>query len=261
MNPSSTKSSSNKNHQYPSSKNESAASQESSSVTGSSFMNNGDQRKRAATQKVPQQKIQQINQTDQAKATQRLEEQKYSNLQLSEGIVGLQNYSYFCYLNSCLQCLVAIDQLRGHFLQRSYKSKFMGDQRPRIRNNFRLSLAFTKFYTQVWLKNNDTGSRSYKAPSSYPIVQPEHIKQEIYNKFSPVFQHDCHEFFTYIMSTLQDEETPILDKAQKLEVERTQASSTSPDDHWAIYDSTHPSIMDDLFTGKRWKQAIMLQGC
>jgi len=35
---------------------------------------------------------------------------------LSSGLVGLQNYSYFCYLNSCLQCLLAIEPLRNHFL-------------------------------------------------------------------------------------------------------------------------------------------------
>jgi hypothetical protein len=40
------------------------------------------------------------------------------------------------------------------------------------------------------------------------ILSPDYIKQEIIGKFSPVFQHDCHEFFMYMMSTLQDEETP-----------------------------------------------------
>jgi hypothetical protein len=44
------------------------------------------------------------------------------------------------------------------------------------------------------------------------VVSPDHIKTEIVNKFSPVYQHDCHEFFTHIMSNLQDEETPIQEK-------------------------------------------------
>ena len=34
------------------------------------------------------------------------------------------------------------------------------------------------------------------------ILSPDYIKQEIIGKFSPVFQHDCHEFFMYMMSTL-----------------------------------------------------------
>lgn len=44
------------------------------------------------------------------------------------------------------------------------------------------------------------------------VMSPNFIKEEIYRKFSPVYQHDCHEFLTYIMSTLQDEETPIQNK-------------------------------------------------
>ncbi len=76
------------------------------------------------------------------------------------------------------------------------------------------------------------------------IVQPDMIKQEIYNKFSPVFQHDCHEFFTYIMSTLQDEETPIQKSS-------TIGQTTSPEEAaWLKYEQTHPSIIDKLFSGK-----------
>ena len=35
------------------------------------------------------------------------------------------------------------------------------------------------------------------------------------SKFSPMQQHDSHEFLTYIMSILQDEETPITDKQKQ----------------------------------------------
>jgi ubiquitin C-terminal hydrolase len=46
---------------------------------------------------------------------QRIEEQKKMEIirvmkeQQADGLVGLQNYSYFCYLNSCLQCLISIE--------------------------------------------------------------------------------------------------------------------------------------------------------
>ncbi len=54
-------------------------------------------------------------------------------------------------MNSCLQCLLAIDQLKEHFIFRHYKTKFT---KPvvRVRNTFRLSQAFTKFYSDVWIK-------------------------------------------------------------------------------------------------------------
>lgn len=58
-------------------------------------------------------------------------------------------------MNSCLQCLISIDQLKEHFLYAMYKEKFAGPKNvPRIRNHFRLSLAFSKFYQLVFLKKN-----------------------------------------------------------------------------------------------------------
>ena len=49
------------------------------------------------------------------------------------------------------------------------------------------------------------------------VVTPELIRQEIYNRFSPIYQHDCHEFFTYVFSTLQDEETPVHETVQNVD--------------------------------------------
>ena len=74
---------------------------------------------------------------------------------------------------------------------------------PRVRQSFKLSHAFSKFYEEVWFERGPEEHFNYrKKGNDMQVVSPEHIKQEIYTKFSPVFQHDCHEFFTYIMSTL-----------------------------------------------------------
>jgi ubiquitin C-terminal hydrolase len=34
---------------------------------------------------------------------------------ITEGICGFQNNSLYCYMNSCLQCLLAIDNLRDYY--------------------------------------------------------------------------------------------------------------------------------------------------
>ena len=75
------------------------------------------------------------------------------------------------------------------------------------------------------------------------VVSPDLLKQEIFGKFSPVYQHDCHEFFTYVMSTLQDEETPTVSH------QSTDTSNQSAEIAWATYESSHPSIIDKLFSG------------
>ena len=82
-----------------------------------------------------------------------------------------------------------------------------------MKNTFRLSLAFTKFYQDVWLKKNNKNlmqEDNKSAKQSFVVVSPNYIEQEIFSKFSPVQQHDCHEFFTHVISNLQDEENPLI---------------------------------------------------
>lgn len=74
------------------------------------------------------------------------------------------------------------------------------------------------------------------------VLSPEYVKTEIIGKFSPVFQHDCHEFFMYIMSTLQDEETP--SASNKFQYDKENDSTI-----WPAFEIRHPSIIDRVFTG------------
>lgn len=41
------------------------------------------------------------------------------------------------------------------------------------------------------------------------ILNPTGLKNLIRKKFYPTMQHDSHEFFMHIISSLQDEETPV----------------------------------------------------
>lgn len=43
-----------------------------------------------------------------------------NNQKLKDGIVGLKNNSLYCYLNSCIQCLLPIEAMRDHFLSQQY---------------------------------------------------------------------------------------------------------------------------------------------
>ncbi len=45
----------------------------------------------------------------------------HKNLQdISDGIVGIRNTSYYCYLNALMQCMVPITELRDHYLTQEY---------------------------------------------------------------------------------------------------------------------------------------------
>ena len=47
------------------------------------------------------------------------------------------------------------------------------------------------------------------ASENEEILNPTGLKNLIRKKFYPTMQHDSHEFFMHIISSLQDEETPV----------------------------------------------------
>lgn len=44
-----------------------------------------------------------------------------SSRKYEDGIVGLHNNTFFCYMNACLQCLLPIEELRDHFIEQQYR--------------------------------------------------------------------------------------------------------------------------------------------
>lgn len=46
------------------------------------------------------------------------------------------------------------------------------------------------------------------AENAEEVVNPTGLKNLIREKFTPSKQHDSHEFFMYVIGSLQDEETP-----------------------------------------------------
>ncbi len=40
--------------------------------------------------------------------------------ELKDGIIGLKNNNLYCYMNSCLQCLLPIDELRDYYLSKQF---------------------------------------------------------------------------------------------------------------------------------------------
>jgi len=58
-------------------------------------------------------------------------------------------------------------------------------------------------------------------------------------------QHDAHEFLSYLLGNLQEETTPI--DGSVFDGSR---EGLTPEQAWQEYKSAHPSIVDQLFTGK-----------
>ena len=115
--------------------------------------------------------------------------------QLEDGIVGLHNNTYYCYMNACLQCLLPIDELRDYFIMQEYASF---RNKKRIKNNFEYNNKFHEFFDIVFSKSSQ---------SKRWVINPD-IKKVLRRKFDPIMQHDSHEFMVFLFEQLSDESTP-----------------------------------------------------
>lgn len=95
--------------------------------------------------------------------------------QYEDGVVGLENNTFFCYMNACLQCLLPIEEMRDHFVLQKYwevAEKGM----TRTRNNFDFCTKLHDFYNVVFSKS----SRDKRW-----VIKPT-LKQLLRRRFDPV---------------------------------------------------------------------------
>jgi uncharacterized UBP type Zn finger protein len=65
-----------------------------------------------------------------------------------------------------------------------------------MRDDFSFSNGLYLFYKSVFRQRQK-------------IIEITMLKEVVSKKFHPIMQHDSHEFMTYLLGSLQDEETPI----------------------------------------------------
>jgi ubiquitin C-terminal hydrolase len=101
---------------------------------------------------------------------------QHKNLQdLTDGIVGIRNNSFYCYLNALMQCMVPIDEMRNHYLTQEYaKYKTI----TTMRDDFSYSNGLYTFYKNVFKSRQD-------------VIEIRFLKEVVAQRFHPVMQHDC----------------------------------------------------------------------
>ena len=104
----------------------------------------------------------------------------------------MRNNSYYCYLNAFMQCLAPIIEMRDHYLLQKYA--LFKDIRTK-RDDFNYSNGLYLFYKAMYREDKK-------------IVDVNYLKNIVIKRFHPILQHDSHEFMAYVLSSLQDEETP-----------------------------------------------------
>jgi len=157
-------------------------------------------------------------------------------LTLNDGLVGLENYSAFCYLNSSLQCLLSITELRDYFINKKYEEISFRTKKK----GFQFCEAMHRLFTDIWTTDDDS-------------VRPKYIHNLVYKRFHWGVHHDCHEFLLYLLSNLQDEMISATKTSIKLE-------NMSEQEAWSLYKENNNTIIDELFAGM-YKSIVICEKC
>ena len=141
--------------------------------------------------------------------------------------IGLSNPSVYCFMNTCLQCLISIPELNYYFISNDY----LNDMRNPKRSS-PSSLRNCNSYKQLLT--------AYQSHSSY-FFPPKCIYTTCHSFLPSHHQHDCQEFLRRLLGSIQDELNITHKYTFPDNITMTQA--------WSMYRSVNASFVDSLFSG------------
>lgn len=176
----------------------------------------------------------------------------YNELTPSNGITGLSNLGNTCYMNSALQCLVHIPELRDYFLYGGYENEINTDN----------PLGYQGYVARAFsvLIQNLFGPKFSGSNTSVSAYSPSNFKSTIghFNSmFAGYMQQDSQEFITFLLDGLHEDLNRIVKKPY---VEKPSLSpednnndfkviETLASDTWKLHLLRNDSIITDLFVG------------
>eukprot|EP00435_Cladocopium_sp_Y103_P018377 s2055_g4.t1 len=157
---------------------------------------------------------------------------------IQRGVVGLQNLGNTCFMNSSLQCLSNIPQLREYFLDGAYKETL---NRTAHKTEGKLAESFAELLDMMW--KPDTRK---VAPRTFKWQVGQFAEQ-----FSGYGQQDSMELIEYVLDGLKEDCNAV--QGQKPYIELKEADGR-PDEEVAAealsaYHARSKSRVDDLFVG------------
>lgn len=186
----------------------------------------------------------------------------YNKLEPASGITGLVNLGNTCYMNSALQCLVHIPQLRDYFLYDGYEDEINEDN-PLGYHGY-VARAFSDLVQKLFQNRLSITQRNSAFPPSMFKSTVGHFN----SMFSGYMQQDSQEFLAFLLDSLHEDLNRIMKK------EYIEKPSLSPgddvndwnvvkklaDDTWKMHLKRNCSVITDLFVGM-YKSTLYCPEC
>ena len=109
------------------------------------------------------------------------------------GSVGLQNLGNSCFMNSIIQCINQCDPITQYFLRGEYATDV--NRKNPLGSGGRVAMAYASLLLDIW-------------GGQYSVLAPRLLKQTIANfapQFNNVYQHDSHEFCSFLMDGIHED--------------------------------------------------------
>ncbi|KAJ1052308.1 hypothetical protein FZC28_6671g2319 [Saccharomyces cerevisiae] len=186
----------------------------------------------------------------------------YNKLEPASGTTGLVNLGNTCYMNSALQCLVHIPQLRDYFLYDGYEDE-INEENPLGYHGY-VARAFSDLVQKLFQNRMSIMQRNAAFPPSMFKSTIGHFN----SMFSGYMQQDSQEFLAFLLDSLHEDLNRIIKK------EYTEKPSLSPgddvndwnvvkklaDDTWEMHLKRNCSVITDLFVGM-YKSTLYCPEC
>lgn len=170
------------------------------------------------------------------RTTQTINSKTQIEIKTNTPVVGITNNSFYCFINTALQCLLTFQSLTNYFSQEKYN---------KINHKTKKSFKYTYAY-------HNLVSEMLSHRENY--IHAANFKKMFKKNFSPNEMHDCQEFMRFLLSELQDEMNPPI--PSKIVKKFQLADFSSSEEAWEFYQKYHPSIIDEFFAGQIVSQII-----
>ncbi|QLQ78805.1 hypothetical protein HG537_0B01530 [Torulaspora globosa] len=173
----------------------------------------------------------------------------YNKLTPSEGIIGLNNLGNSCYMNSALQCLVHIPEVRDYFLYNGFESEINVENPLGYQGH--IAKAFSMLVQALFMDSIVARNTAF-SPSSFKSTIG-HFN----SMFFGYMQQDSQEFLAFILDGLHEDlnrihDKPYLEKPSltpEMDADDPQTVKKLADDTWKMHLLRNDSIVTDLFVG------------